>query len=190
MQWMRTTANLVAVAFLSTSLFFFIQDEDEIAVSFLFLTAFSWIVTFYALRALWYDHHDASFNEIFFLFGAHLIPIICIGFTNVISLGDPLFSDAPATVFKHELNLSILSFLALPFLIAATALQFRALTRYSYIRYGSQSTSGLPAEGTALFLFLVSGYTMVSIGFAVGDAISVLWGLFFLLAGFSWLLTK
>jgi hypothetical protein len=189
-QWMRTVANLVAVSLLSAALFFFIQDEDELAISFLFLTAFGWMVTYYTLRAFWYEHHNASFNELFFIFGAHLIPIVCIAVTNAISLGEPLFLEPPATVLDHELNVSILSFLAVPFLIAATALQFRCLIKYSYIRYGPQSTSGLPAEGTALFLFLVSGYALVSLGLAVGDAIGVLWGLFFLLAGFSWLLTK
>jgi len=184
-----TSSNLIAIAFVAASLFFFIQDEDETAISLLFLAVYGWIATYYSLRAFWYDRYQATFNEIFFLFGAHIIPIVCLAFSNTISFGDPILNEPPATILSQELNISILSFLALPFLIFATVLQFRCFTKYSYIRYGAQSTSGLPAESTGLVLFFTSGYALFHIGLIAAEIIGVMWGLFFLLAGLGWLST-
>ncbi len=190
MRWIITTANLVAAALLSTSIFLFVQDKDDLAINFLFLVGYGWFTTLYFLRGFWYDRHTATWNELFFIFGAHIIPIICIAFTEAISFGDPLMSDAPVIILDQPMNISVLTILSLPFLIMATALQFRCFLSYEFVRYGSQSTSGLPAEITAFFLFLVSGYALIYVSWIMGDLIGYFWGFFFWFVGFGWLLTK
>lgn len=179
---------------LAASIFFFIRDEDDVALGLIFLTFYTTITIFYFLRLLYYIDVKATLNEIYFFSLANIIPL-CVLLTS------PFFPPGqealltfnieilPAEDFV-QLQITLASILAFPYLAVSTALLIRSFTRYKFIRLTSQSERGPSAEWTALFTFFVFGILFFLTGLFSIDLIGVLYGLFFLFSGIGFLLSR
>ncbi len=178
----------------SATIFFFIQNEDALALNILFLSIYTAITILYFLRIFYYVDHHATLNEIYFLSLANIIPLIII----VVSPLFPIFEEVllafevnvlPANEFL-DLYITVPSLLAFPYLVVSSALLIRSFTRYQFIRITSQSERGPSAEWTAIFTFFIFGLLFLIAGAFASDLLGILYGLFFIFSGIGFILGK
>ncbi|MFX0151123.1 MAG: hypothetical protein ACFFAJ_10110 [Candidatus Hodarchaeota archaeon] len=190
----HTIAFFVFLMGISASIFFFIRNEDNMALNILYLTLYATITIFYFLRILYYIDVNATLNEIYFFSLANIIPLCVLLTSSFFPLNqEPLLTFnielLPANEFI-QLKITLSSILAFPYLAVSTALLLRSFTRYKFIRLTSQSERGPSAEWTAIFTFFVFGALFLAVGNIAADLIGVLYGLFFLFSGIGFLLGK
>jgi hypothetical protein len=179
---------------ISASIFFFIRNEDNNAMNILYLTLYATITIFYFLRILYYIDVNATLNEIYFFSLANIIPLCVLLTSSLFPLNqEPLLTFnievLPADEFI-QLQITLSSILAFPYLAVSTALLLRSFTRYKFIRLTSQSERGPSAEWTAIITFFVFGALFLAVGHIAADLIGILYGLFFLFSGIGFLLGK
>ena len=179
---------------ISDTIFFFIQNQDTLALNILFLSVYTAITIVYFLRIFYYVDHHATLNEIYFISLANIIPLAII----LVSPLFPIFQEVllsfeinmmPSNEFI-ELHIAVPSLLAFPYLVVSTALLIRSFTRYQFIRITAQSERGPSAEWTAIFTFLIFGILFLTAGAFASDLLGILYGLFFIFSGIGFILGK
>lgn len=190
----HTIAFFVFLMGISASIFFFIRNEDNNAMNILYLTLYATITIFYFLRILYYIDVNATLNEIYFFSLANIIPLCVLLTSSLFPLNqEPLLTFnidvLPADEFI-QLQITLSSILAFPYLAVSTALLLRSFTRYKFIRLTSQSERGPSAEWTAIITFFIFGALFLAAGHIAADLIGILYGLFFLFSGIGFLLGK
>ena len=68
---------------ISATIFFFIRQEDEIALNLLFFSLYATVTIIYFLRIFYYFDNKATLNEIYFFSLANIIPL-CVLFSSLI----------------------------------------------------------------------------------------------------------
>lgn len=190
----HTITYFILLMGLAASIFFFIRNEDQIALNIIFLTLYAAITIFYFLRMLYYVEHQATLNEIYFFSLANIIPFLVIVTSPFFTVIQERLLTFEVTILPSseylELHVSIASILAFPYLAVSSALLLRSFTRYQFIRLTSQSEKGPSAEITAIIAFFVFGVLFFFAGITASDIIGLLYGFFFLLSGIGFLLGK
>ncbi|MHA2224563.1 MAG: hypothetical protein ACXAC8_05135 [Candidatus Hodarchaeales archaeon] len=190
----HSIAYFILLMGISASIFFFIRNEDGIALNILFITLYATITIFYFLRILFYVDNKATLNEIYFFSLANIIPLGVLLTSPLFPLGQEALLTFNIEILPSmeiiELRIALASILAFPYLAVSSALLLRSFTRYQFIRITSQSERGPSAEWTALFTFFTFGILFLLAGFFASDLIGVLYGLFFLFSGLGFLLGK
>ena len=190
----HSIAYFILLMGISASIFFFIRNEDNIALNILFLTLYTTITIFYFLRILYYVDNKATLNEIYFFSLANIIPLCVLLTSPLFPLGQEALLTFNIEILPSmeiiELRIALASILAFPYLAVSSALLLRSFTRYQFIRLTSQSERGPSAEWTAIFTFFTFGILFLLAGFFASDLIGVLYGLFFLFSGLGFLLGK
>ncbi|MFX0209676.1 MAG: hypothetical protein ACFFDT_27090 [Candidatus Hodarchaeota archaeon] len=192
----HTIAWFILLAGLSAAIFFFLREEDNLAVSVAFLAFYGTVTFLYFMRMFYYAQYKATLNEVYFFSLANIIPLVVIGAGPFIPLGDESVLTFNIEILQRsttkEISLSVtfLSMLAFPYLAISTALLIRSFTRYQFIRLTSQSSKGPSAEWTAIFTFFVFGGLFLYLGLFASDLLGVLYGLFYLLFGIGFLLGR
>jgi hypothetical protein len=190
----HTFAWFIMLIGVSATIFFFIQNEDAIALNTLFISIYTAITILYFLRIFYYVDHHATLNEIYFLSLANIIPFVII----LISPFLPVFEEALLVLEVNilpsnelvELHIAVPSLLAFPYLVVSTALLIRSFTRYQFIRITSQSERGPSAEWTAIFTFFIFGLLFLFAGIFALDLLGILYGIFFIFSGIGFILGK
>lgn len=177
---------------LSATIFFFGRNEDDIAVTILFLTFYACVTAIYFLKILYYAQYKATLNEIYFFSFANLIPLVIFTVSPYIPLSRDIYLSINIEMSSSDMTLylTIASILAFPYLVVSTALLMRSFTRYQFIRLTPQSTKGPSAEWIAIFTFFLFGGLFIWAGLFASDLLGVLYGLFFLFSGLGFLLGK
>ena len=179
---------------ISATIFFFIRNEDRIALNTLFLTLYVTCTIIYFMRIFFYVDNNATLNEIYFFSLANIIPLAVLAAGLFFPLGqDPLLtfriSVEPSSV-DLNLNITLLSILAFPYLAVSTALLIRSFTKYQFIRLSAHSERGPSAEWTAIITFFLFGSLLLLTGQYTSDLIGLLYGLFYLFSGIGFLLGR
>ncbi|MHA2289105.1 MAG: hypothetical protein ACXABG_09995 [Promethearchaeota archaeon] len=178
----------------TATIFFFIQNQDTLALNILFISIYIAITILYFLRIFYYVDHHATLNEIYFLSLANIIPLLII----LVSPFFPIYEEVllafdvnvlPTNEFI-KLHIGVPSLLAFPYLLVSSALLIRSFTRYQFIRITSQSERGPSAEWTAIFTFFIFGALFLVAGAFVSDLLGILYGLFFIFSGIGFILGK
>jgi len=181
---------------LSASIFFFLRNEDDNAISLLFVTLYACVTIIYFLRIFFYTQHKATLNEVYFFSLANLIPLGILVVSPFVPLQDEIILNFVITITPSSLqepvilNITIFSILAFPYLAISTALLIRSFTRYQFIRLTPRSTKGPSAEWTALLTFFIFGILFIWAGLFASDLIGLLYGIFFLFSGIGFLFGK
>ena len=183
---------------LSASVFFFLQDEDALAVDVLFIGIYLTIFVFFILKILFYFKYKATLNELFFYLFVNLVVIIVLIFGTLTTfMQNPYYiftitviSVNGLTFDSFELLITPITLFILPFLLISSALQLRSFTRYEFIRYTPTSEKGINAEWLAIVIFFVAGGLFTFASSITGDFLAFLYGIFYLLLGVGFLLGK
>ena len=179
----------------SATIFFFIRNEDTLALNTLFLTLYITVTILYFMRIFYYLDNRATLNEIYFFSFANIIPLAVLAAGLIFPFG----SQNPLVTFNIEvqpagnesiLRITLLSILAFPYLAVSTALLIRSFTRYQFIRFTAHSERGPSAEWTAIITFFLFGGLFLFVGSLTQDLIGLLYGLFFLFSGIGFLLGR
>ena len=190
----NSIAWFVLLMGISATIFFFIRQEDEIALNLLFLTLYSTVTIIYFLRMFYYFDNKATLNEIYFFSLANIIPLCVLLGSNLFPVGAEAILTFEIQIippYEHQtLRITLLSILAFPYLVISTALLIRSFTRYQFIRITSQSERGPSAEWTAIFTFFSFGALFLLAGGVASDLIGILYGVFFLFSGLGFLLGR
>ncbi len=178
----------------SATIFFFIRNEDIIAMNTLFLTLYITCTIIYFLRILFYVDNKATLNELYFFSLANIIPLAVLAAGLFFPLGEEALLTFDIIVHPPGevliLHITLLSILAFPYLTVSTALLIRSFTRYQFIRISAHSERGPSAEWTAIFTFFLFGVLFLTIGQVTSDLIGLLYGIFFLFSGVGFLLGR
>lgn len=187
-------AYFVLLMGISATIFFFIRQEDNIALNLLFITLYATVTIIYFLRMFYYFDNNATLNEIYFFSLANIIPLCVLLSSPFLPIGQEAILTFEIQIVPpydyQTLRITLLSILAFPYLVVSTALLMRSFTRYKFIRITSQSECGPSAEWTAIFTFFIFGSLLFVAGGIASDLIGVLYGLFFLFSGIGFLLGR
>jgi hypothetical protein len=190
----NSIAWFVLLLGISATIFFFIRQEDYIALNLLFLTLYATITIVYFLRMFYYFDNKATLNEIYFFSLANIIPLCVLLGAAIIPIGQEAILTFDIEIIPPNesqiLRITLLSILAFPYLVVSTALLIRSFTRYKFIRLTSQSERGPSAEWTAIITFIVFGGLFLLVGYMASDLIGILYGIFFLFSGIGFLLGR
>ncbi len=192
----HTIAWFILLAGLSAAIFFFLREEDEVAVMTAFLAFYGTVTFLYFMRMFHYAQYKATLNEVYFFSLANIIPLLVLGAAPFIPLGDESVLTFDIAIQQRSsteeliLSVTFLSMLAFPYLAISTALLIRSFTRYQFIRLTSQSSKGPSAEWTAIFTFFIFGSLFLYVGLFASDLLGVLYGLFYLFSGIGFLLGR
>jgi hypothetical protein len=193
----RTTiAWFVLIIGLSASIFFFLINEDDNAINMLFLGIYFTVTVLYFFRIAFYFRYKATLNEIYFFSLANIVPVVIFFISPIIPLNNvkyleiTLISNQGAEFLPTSFQISILSILALPYLILSTALLIRSFTRYKFIRLTPQSERGPSAEVTAILTFFVFGILLIVAGQQSQELLSFIYGIFYIFSGIGFLLGR
>ncbi len=190
----NSIAWFVLLMGISATIFFFIRQEDHIALNLLFLTLYATITIIYFLRMFYYFDNKATLNEIYFFSLANIIPLCVLLGAAIFPIGQESILTFDIQIIppneSQTLRITLLSILAFPYLVVSTALLIRSFTRYKFIRLTSQSERGPSAEWTAIITFLVFGGLFLLVGYFASDLIGILYGIFFLFSGIGFLLGR
>ncbi len=190
----HTIAWFIMLIGVSATIFFFIQNEDNLALNTLFISIYTAITILYFLRIFYYVDHHATLNEIYFLSLANIIPLVIILISPFLPIFEEALLDLAITIQPSnelvELHIAVPSLLAFPYLIVSTALLIRSFTRYQFIRITSQSERGPSAEWTAIFTFFIFGFLFLFAGIFASDLLGILYGIFFIFSGIGFFLGK
>jgi hypothetical protein len=182
-------AGVILLIGLTTSIYFFIIQEDDVAINALFIGIYGTVSVLFFLKVTYYAQYKATLNEIYFIVFSNLIPIGIIGVSPYIPLGQSNIFEIDINsngLFFDEITLlrvSLLSLLCLPYILVAIGLLIRSFTRYEFIRYTSQSSKGPSAEWTAIISFIVFGILFIIIGGHAKDILSLFFGFYFIVNG-------
>ncbi|WP_455142893.1 hypothetical protein [Candidatus Hodarchaeum mangrovi] len=179
----------------SATIFFFIRNEDTLALNTLFLTLYITVTIIYFMRIFYYLDNRATLNEIYFFSFANIIPLAVLAAGLIFPFGsqNPLVTfniDIEPAGGESILRITLLSILAFPYLAVSTALLIRSFTRYKFIRLTAHSERGPSAEWTAIITFFLFGCLFLFVGSLTQDLIGLLYGLFFLFSGIGFLLGR
>ena len=158
MAFYRTLAFFSALILLSSSIYFFMNDQDEEAKIMIFLAAFVYLNVFYIFKSFYYLKHRATFNEISFVFFLPIVPIILLTVAEYAGVNDIFlenFLNADAQILDnpiHHYQVTFAGLLSLPYFIFATYILIRSRLRYQFIRWRGHSEGGPPAGFIALLL--------------------------------------
>lgn len=179
---------------LSASIYFFIADRDDAALSIIFLTIYCTLSIFYFFKVLYYAEYNATLNEFYFLLLANIIPLAIFLMSPFFPLSQITFLDyyieTPVSFYNSSFSITAISMFTLPYLLFSAALQVRCFTKYEFIRLTSQSTKGPSSEWTAIAIYFIFGFLFLLTGVVSGDLIGLLFGLFFLFSGVTTFLGK
>ncbi len=190
----NSIAWFVLLMGISATIFFFIRQEDDIALNLLFLTLYATVTIIYFLRMFYYFDNNATLNEIYFFSLANIIPLCVLLGSTLIPIGQEAILTFEIQIippYEYQiLRITLLSILAFPYLVVSTALLMRSFTRYQFIRITSQSERGPSAEWTAIFTFFIFGVLFFVVGGVASDIIGILFGVFFVFSGIGFLLSR
>ena len=62
----------------AATIFYFIRNEDEVALSILFLTVYATATILYFLKMFYYIDNKATLNEVYFFSFANIIPLLVL----------------------------------------------------------------------------------------------------------------
>jgi hypothetical protein len=127
---------------LAATIYFFIRQDDRMALNVLFLTIYLVATIIYFMRVYFYLQHNATLNEVYFFSLANIVPLFVIAASTLVPIGREgivtFFIDVEPMGSSYELNFTLLSILAFPYLTISTALLIRSFTRYKiYKNYSS-----------------------------------------------------
>lgn len=178
----------------SATIFFFIRNEDIVAMNTLFLTLYITCTIIYFLRIFFYVDNKATLNELYFFSLANIIPLAVLLAGSFFPLGEESLLTLEILVQPSGdeliLQVTLLSILAFPYFAISTALLMRSFTRYQFIRISAHSQRGPSAEWTAIFTFFIFGILFLATGQVTSDLIGLLYGIFFLFSGIGFLLGR
>jgi hypothetical protein len=178
----------------SATIFFFIRDEDILAMNTIFFTFYITATIIYFLRIFFYIDNKATLNEIYFFSLANIIPLVVLAAGLFFPLGQEPIVWFNIVSFPADttivLQITYLSILVFPYLAVSTALLIRSFTRYQFIRLTAHSERGPSAEWTAIITFFVFGILFLIVGFITSDLIGLFYGTFFLCSGIGFILGR
>ena len=184
----RNISLLAALIGISGAIFLFIEGRDDDAKIVLFFSIYTYFLMLYFLKSLYYRKHKATFNELFYVVGLPLIPLILsiLGgvfkinglrdFSDIFLLNVDLGSDL-------ELVLTLSSVISLPFYIFSLYLLLRTFIRYKFIRFTPYSDGGIPATLLGIIISISIGFVYVLVSTIIGDFILLIFGLFYAITG-------
>lgn len=183
---------------LSSSIYYFLQDRDLIAIDVLFLGVYSTLAVYFILKVAFYFRYKATLNELFFYLYINLAIIIVLGLGSITTFSNIAyytFSIQMSSINEissdnFQLFITPITMLVMPFLIISSALQLRSFTKYEFIRYTGTSEKGLNAEWLATILFFIFGALFSLSSSLTADFLAFLYGIFYLLLGIGFLLGK
>ncbi|MFV2014616.1 MAG: hypothetical protein ACC656_04270 [Candidatus Heimdallarchaeota archaeon] len=183
---------------LSASVFFFLQDQDVMAVDVLFIGLYLTLFFYFILKILFYFKYKATLNELFFYLFVNIIVIVVLVFGSLTSfMQNPYYSFTISVISVNSITsdtfnlyITAISLLVLPFLLISSALQLRSFTKYEFIRYTPTSAKGINAEWLAIVIFFVAGSLFTFVSSSTGDFLAFFYGMFYLLLGVGFLLGK
>ncbi|MCY3410429.1 MAG: hypothetical protein INQ03_02225 [Candidatus Heimdallarchaeota archaeon] len=188
MMFYRVISGIVGLVFLSISIFLFIEDNDNLAKVLLFLTIFLYITVFYIFKSLYYKAEKATFNELFFVLGLPIIPVLLSIVGYVVNLEDILDFESPlimtVTHFESaELQLSVASLFSIPYYLFALYLLLRTFLRYKFIRYTPYSSGGIPPKLFGIVIAIGIGIFYMLISLFIADLLLLFFGIMYLCTG-------
>jgi len=181
---------------LSASIFYFMQNEDNLAIDVLFIGLYVTLSLFFLLKLLFYFKYKATLNELFFFLFVNTIALLIVFVTPFVPLTQDLIMSFNIDVIFDQTNenfvlgLTNLSLLALPYFIISSSLQIRCFTKYEFIRFSPTSEKGPKADWFALVIFFIFGALFAFIGLLSADILSIMYGIFYLFSGIGFLLGK
>ncbi|MHA2250025.1 MAG: hypothetical protein ACXAD7_06670 [Candidatus Kariarchaeaceae archaeon] len=188
MAFYRTLAFLIGLILIGVSIFMFLEERDDDARLYLFLAIYAYIGFFYLLKALYYLRHRATFNEISFVVGLAIVPVIIISLGRVTEFDELYSSDLlmaqitlPSQTFEFSLSLS--SLLAIPYFFFSLYLLLRSFIRYQFIRWKGHSKSGPPATLVGLLLAVTMGISYLVLSIVLGDLLLGIFGFMYAVVG-------
>jgi len=190
-------AYFILLAGIAATIFYLFVQERENAIDVLFLTLYASVTALFFLRLLFYLRYKATLNEVYFFSLSNLIPLGIFMLEPLVPMGrNSLVSflvigqgDIPLPQ-GLSLRITILSILALPYLVLSTALLIRSFTRYQFIRLSAQSERGPSAELTAILTFFVFSFLFLAGGIFASDLLGLFYGLFYLTSGTGFLFSR
>ena len=172
--------SVLLIGLTATIYFSVFSGDNELALNTLFLGLYATVSVLFFLKILYYIQFKATLNEMYFLFFSNFIPLFIIAITTYIPLGkitlltlDISLDSGSFFSTLSTLRITILSIMAIPFILVAIGLLTRCFIRYDFIRYTSQSTKGPSAEWTAILSFLIFGSLFFLVGQFAGDLLSL-----------------
>lgn len=188
MAFYHKVSIFTAIVLFGVFIFYFIEGKVEEANQFLFFSIYGTITIFVLTRSLYYKKHKATFNELFFVVGLPILPLIfsylgtSLGANSAYSFSQISVSTS---IFSNEITFLILfsALLSIPYLFFSLFLLLRSFIRYKFIRWGPHSNGGLPGTliGLLLAIGVGIGYTLLSI--YLFDLILVLFGIIYAVTG-------
>ena len=169
-----STAFLISLSLVGVSIYYFIEENNEMGKIFIFAAIFAFLTLFIMIRSIYYLKHNATFNEIFFVFMVPLVPVVVVLTQVLLGIYDyppgvMLVStstfDVSGTLYYFHIN--IIDFILLPFYIFSNFLLFRTFIRYPFIRMKGTSEKGIPPRlfGFLMMLILPATYILMSLFF-------------------------
>ncbi len=184
----RVISFILSLIVLAVSIFYFIEDMDEEAFLFLYLTVYTFLTSFYLFKSLYYRAESATFNELFFVAGLPTVPIILSITANILEINS--FFDRSTLIITtinigevRELYVHTTGILVLPFYIFSLYLLLRTFIRYKFIRWTAYSEGGIPAVLFGIILSLGIGFVYFMISMIMGDLLLLLFGFMYALTG-------
>lgn len=177
----------------SVAIYYFIVNERELALLFVFLGIYAGFTMYYFLKILYYLECKATLNELFFYIAGMTMALFSVFLPHVLFLDTPTlvivnlqFSNGSRTL----LAVTIFSVLALPFYLTHLILSFRCFTRYEFIRWGPHSDGGINSELFSVVAFFLLGGLSSWVGWIVNDFLTFIVGLFLIISGFVFLIAR
>ena len=195
---LRYSPFIILLMGLSGSIFYFLQDNDPLAIDILFIGIYFTIFTLFVSRLLFYAKHKATLNELFFYVFSNMAVILVLLFSKLTTYATvhyytfSVITSSINNVAQDSFDLVItpITFLILPYLLISSTLQLRAFTRYEFIRYTPTSEKGINAEWMAIIIFFVVGALFSVTSSMTNDLLAFFYGTFYLFLGISFLLGK
>ena len=181
------SAFLLSLSLVGVSIYFFIEDNDSDGKLFLFLAIYVFITLFYVFRSFYYLRHQATFNEVIFVFILPIIPVLLILAQMAFGL-EALFVISSGSFSTESINytfyVEMMDFLLVPYYILSTYVLFRTFIRYPFIRFRATSEKGIPPKfaGFLLTLLIPTLYILTSLLY-FEDFFLVIFGIIYLYSG-------
>lgn len=191
----NTVAWFALLIGLSSAIFFFLQEEDAMAINMLFFGLYGTFTVWYFLKILYYARYKATLNEVWFFTFVNLIPLFVFVASPYVPIAQEavvsftLSSDS-GSFEETYLQLSLLSLLAFPYLVMSSSLLVRSFTRYQFIRLTAHSERGPNAEWVAILSYFLFGGLFFLVGVFASDLLGVTYGILYVLSGLGFVLGR
>lgn len=188
-----TTAFLSSLGLVAVSIFFFLQDQEDIARLFLVLAAYVFVLLFFLLKALYYTRHGATFNVFVFVVLLPLSPIALIAIQNIL-LTSVMQEDMLILTMNLQLrwineSLELLTLaievLLLPIYYFSLFLVLRTHLRYPVIRLQGHSIRGLSPRFSGFLLTILIPLAFVILAVIYSNLLFLIFGITFFLTSAS-----